>query len=253
MMACHQKQFQAIVESKIHNLTARSRNQQSLVAKATMELEVELLNWSSCFRKWVSTQKAYIEALNGWLMKWLLPEQEETPDGVMPFSPGRIGAPTLFIVSNDWHHAIERISEVEVATAMESFADSVHKLWETQDEEQRQKLKAEYLSRDFSRMIRSLQKENGPMDVLPEKKPMPLHNDASLRDEHMLIALESMRKRLDEETAKHQEILKHVHEAASSSLQMGLVPIFEALGTYTSETVKAYEGLRIPDGNGAGT
>ena len=97
-------------------------------------------------------------------MRWLLQEQEETPDGVRPFSPRR--APTIFIVSNDWHHAVERISEVGATTSMQIFSDSVHKLWETQDEVQRQKLKTEYLSRDFSRMLRSLQKENGPVDII---------------------------------------------------------------------------------------
>lgn len=250
MLDCHRKQFQAIAESKIHNLTARSRNKGNFVAKSTMELEVELLNWSSCFRNWIITQKAYIEALNGWLMKWLLQEQEETPDGVMPFSPSRIGAPTIFIVSNDWYHAVERTSEVGVTTAMQIFADNVHKLWETQDVEQRQKLKAEYLSRDFFRRLRSVQKENGPMDVFLDRRSTLLPNDTSFHDDHVRIALDSLKKRLEEETAKHQEIIKHVQEAASSSLQTGLVPIFEALGDFTSEALKAYEELRIPNDNG---
>jgi len=185
-------------------------------------------------------------------MRWLLQEQEETPDGVRPLSPGRIGAPTIFIVSNDWHHAVERISEVGVTTAMQIFADNVHKLWETQDEVQRQKLKTEYLSRDFSRRLRSLQKENGPVDILSEKRSMPLPNGESFPD-HIIIALDSMKKRLDEETAKHQGIIKHVQEAASSSLQMGLVPIFEALGNYTTETLNAYGSVRIPGDSGEGT
>lgn len=253
MLDCHRKQFQAIAESKIHNLTARNRNQRNSIVKSTMELEAELLNWSSCFRNWITTQKTYIEALNGWLMKWLLQEQEETPDGVAPFSPGRIGAPAIFIVSNDWYHAVERISEVGVTTAMQIFADTVRKLWETQDEEQRQKLKAEYLSRDFSRRLRSLQKENEPMDVFLDRRSTPPCYDASVCDEHVRIALDSLKKRLEEERAKHQEIIKHVQEAASSSLQTGLVPIFDALGDYTTETLKAYEQLRIPNDNGEGS
>ncbi|ONK76293.1 uncharacterized protein A4U43_C03F26090 [Asparagus officinalis] len=253
VLACHQRQFQAIAESKSHNLTARSRYQRNSIAKATMELEVELLNWSSCFQKWISTQKAYIEALNGWLMKWLLQEQEETPDGVLPFSPGRIGAPTIFIVSNDWHHTVDNISEVGVTTAMQIFADNVHKLWETQDEEQRQKLKAEYLSRDFSRRLRSHQKENGHVDIASSNRPMPLSNNASSHDDHIKMALDSMKKRLEEEKVKHLEIMKHVQEVASSSLQTGLIPIFEALGNYSTETLRGYEALRIPSDNFEGT
>ena len=39
---------------------------------------------------------------------------------------------------------------------------------------------------------------------------------------------------------------------ASHSLQMGLVPISEALGNYTTETGNAYERLRFLDDNREG-
>ncbi|KAF0928205.1 hypothetical protein E2562_038220 [Oryza meyeriana var. granulata] len=44
---------------------------------------------------------------------------------------------------------------------MEAFAVNVHMLRERQDEEQQQKLKADYLSRDYAKRLKSLQKEHG--------------------------------------------------------------------------------------------
>ncbi|KAM0939817.1 hypothetical protein DsansV1_C19g0157421 [Dioscorea sansibarensis] len=241
VLECHQKQFQAIVESQSQNFMAKTAIQRNSLDKATMELEQELLHWCSSFNEWIQSQKTYIEALNGWLIRWLPREEEVTPDGVVPFSPSRIGAPAIFIISNDWFHAMQRISEVEVIGAMHAFAANVHQIWESQDEEQRQKLKAEYLSRDYSRRLKSLYQENGNLNVI-----LASENSQTPTDDRVM-ALDSIKNRLEEERAKHAEAVKQVQEAASGSLRNGLVPIFEALKNFISETLKAYEGLRMPD------
>lgn len=241
VLECHQKQFQAIVESQNQNFMAKTAIQRNSVDKATIELERELLHWCSSFNEWIQSQKTYIETLNGWLIRWLPREEEVTPDGVVPFSPSRIGAPAIFIISNDWFHAMQRISEVEVIRTMRAFAANVHQLWESQDEEQRQKLKAEYLSRDYSRRLKSLYQENSNLNVILASE----NNQAPIDDR--VLALDSIKKRVEEERAKHAEAVKQVQEVASGSLRNGLVPIFEALKNFTSDTLKAYEGLRMPD------
>ncbi|XP_020596888.1 uncharacterized protein LOC110036714 [Phalaenopsis equestris] len=238
MLDCHHRQFQAIVEARSQKFLLKSFSPQSLPAKVTSELELELMNWCSCFSNWVRAQKAYIESLNGWLMKWLHQEQEETPDGIVPFSPGRIGAPAIFVFSSDWFHMIERTSEDEVLEAMHAFATNLHRLCETQDEEQQQKLKAEYLSQDFARKLKALHNQN--------KISMPSSNDiADLNSGHMMH-IDLMRKQLDEEKAKHKEAMKQIQEVVSCSLKTGLIPIFESLENYSSQTLKCYDELRVP-------
>ncbi|EAY98113.1 hypothetical protein OsI_20029 [Oryza sativa Indica Group] len=142
ILECHRKQFHAILETKSHVLIPKNGPERN--SKITFELEMELLNWCSCFSNWILSQKAYIETLNGWLVKWLPEEKEETPDGIAPFSPGRLGAPAVFITANDWCQSMKRIPEGTVIGAMEAFAVNVHMLRERQDEEQQQKLKADY-------------------------------------------------------------------------------------------------------------
>ncbi|XP_074588785.1 uncharacterized protein LOC141844684 [Curcuma longa] len=244
VLDCHHKQFQAIIESKSHDLVARTG---SSVTKATIELEAELLNWCSCFTTWVHAQKAYIECLNGWLLKWLLHEREETPDGVAPFSPSRIGAPDAFVITNDWHHIVG-LSEDEVIVSMRTFATNVHRLWETQNEEQRQKLRTEYLSKDFTRRLRSLQKENGvnELEDVLDKTVLSTSNDVSYYEKKM--PMDSIKRRLDEETARHEETIKQVQQATASNLRMGLGPIFQALENFSMETLKRYQRVRISDG-----
>ncbi|KAJ6939251.1 nitrate regulatory gene2 protein-like isoform X1 [Populus alba x Populus x berolinensis] len=248
MLRCHQKQFQAIMDSKVRSLKA----QRDSGLKATVELEVELVNWCTCFNNWINTQKSYVESLNGWLLRCLHQEPEVTADGIVPFSPSRIGAPPIFVICNDWYQGIVRISEQEgVENAMLGFTSSLHQLWERQDEEQRQRIKAEYLTSDFEKQLKTLQMEKGRIGQ--ERGISPLHKTMSKVSsesgisplDDLKVDLDSMRKKLEEERARHKETARSVHDAASSSLQAGLVPIFQALGKFTSEVLKAHEEVRL--------
>ncbi|CAD6333763.1 unnamed protein product [Miscanthus lutarioriparius] len=197
-------------------------------------------------RNWILSQKAYIETLNGWLVKWLPQEKEETPDGIAPFSPGRLGAPAVFITANDWCQAMKRIPEGSVVDTMEAFAVNVHMLWERQDEELQQKLKADYLSRDFAKRLKSLQMEHGLQGHFEADKPvLPIADNGRAVDNRM-VALDTLHKRLDEQRARHEETVKQIREASAADLKAGLAPIFEALESFSVETLKGYENVRIP-------
>ncbi|CAL4893663.1 unnamed protein product [Urochloa decumbens] len=249
ILDCHRKQFHTILETKSHILIPKNGPERSS-SKVTLELELELLNWCSCFRNWILSQKAYIETLNGWLVKWLPQEKEETPDGIAPFSPGRLGAPAVFITANDWCQAMKRIPEGSVIDTMEAFAVNVHILWERQDEEQQQKLKADYLSRDFAKRLKSLQKEHGLQGQLEvDKTALPIADNGRAVDNRM-VALDSLHKRLDEQRARHEETVKQIREASATDLKAGLAPIFEALESFTQETLRGYENVRITVGSG---
>ncbi|KAF2317199.1 hypothetical protein GH714_016573 [Hevea brasiliensis] len=134
MLRCHQKQFQVIMESKARTLKANTGLQRDSGLRATLELETELINWCTCFNNWINTQKSYVESLNEWLL---------------------------------------RISEKGVENAMLNFASSLHQLWERQDEEQRQRIKAEYLTKDFEKRLKTLRMERGRImqeqDALSDK------------------------------------------------------------------------------------
>ncbi|XP_057727109.1 protein ROLLING AND ERECT LEAF 2-like [Arachis stenosperma] len=251
MLKCHEKQFQAIMESKTHSLKINTGLQRDESLKAILELEKELLNWCSQFNNWVRMQKSYVENLNEWLRRCLLDEPEETADGVVPFSPSRIGAPPVFVICNDWHQAMSRISERGVADAMHEFAQRLHELWEKQDEAQRQRIKAEYLKKDFEMQLRTLRREMGDTEHVHDKVSQKTalskgHSESGVSPlDDLKVDLDSMKKRLHEERAKHKEAIKQARDAASNSLQAGLIPIFKTLESFTSEVVKAHEQVRL--------
>ncbi|CAI0393138.1 unnamed protein product [Linum tenue] len=253
MLRCHQKQFQAIMESKARSLKANTLQRDSGL-KATLDLEMELVEWCTRFNNWIKTQKSYIESLNEWLLRCIHQEPEETADGVAPFSPSRMGAPPIFVICNDWFQGMVRVSEKGVESTMLDFASNLQQLWERQDQEQRQRIKTEYLKKDFEKQLRMLRTERGRIeqerDALSDKtavSKVPSESGVSPLDD-LKVDLDSMRKKLEEEKARQKEATKLVHDAASSSLQAGLLPIFEALGNFTSEILKVHEDVRLVDG-----
>ncbi|CAA0840824.1 Protein of unknown function (DUF630 and DUF632 [Striga hermonthica] len=109
MLKCHQKQYQAIMELKMRKHKPKTGLQSDT---GSTGLEKELLAWCRHFENWIGFQKLYAESLNGWLLNCL---QHETraifykPDDL--YSPGQLGAPTIFIICNDWQKALGCISE----------------------------------------------------------------------------------------------------------------------------------------------
>ncbi|XP_022941482.1 nitrate regulatory gene2 protein-like [Cucurbita moschata] len=251
ILKCHQKQFQAVMESKIRSLKARTGSRRDESLKATVDLEMELVNWCARFNDWIRTQKAYVESLNGWLLRCLNNEPEETADGIAPFSPGRMGAPPIFIICNDWHQAMLEISEDKVVGAIHGFALNLHELWERQDEEQRQRIKANFLYKDFEEHLRTLRMERAMLKSDQDEasgvtvvSKIPSESEVSQPDD-LKVNLDSLRKKLYDERVKHKDSIKLVHNAASNSIQAGLVPIFEALEKFSSEVTKAHEQVRL--------
>ncbi|KAI8551019.1 hypothetical protein RHMOL_Rhmol06G0152200 [Rhododendron molle] len=247
MLKCHHKQFQAIKESKARSLIANVGSRRDSHLRATMELEKELHAWSSRFGNWIKSQKSFIESLNGWLSRCLLHEPEVTPDGIVPFSPGRIGAPPIFVICNDWTLANGSVSETGtgVTNAMLRFASSLRELIEKQEEEQKQRLETEYLSEDLEKRLRMLRMGSGRLrrdrDAMSDKTGVSI-----VASDDLKVDLDSIREKLKEGRAQHKEAIELVHSAASSSsIKAGLIPIFGALDNFTSEAVKAYEHVRI--------
>ncbi|KAM0891293.1 hypothetical protein ACQ4PT_026513 [Festuca glaucescens] len=129
--------------------------------------------------------------------------------------------------------------------AMDAFAVNVHILWERQDEAQQQKMKSDYLSRDFAKRLKSHQKRQG-LPGHPEAGKAVLPNAGNDRavDSHM-VALDALHTRLDEQRARHEETVKQIQESSATDLKSGLAPIFEALESFTAVTLKGYENVRI--------
>ncbi|KAF5960798.1 hypothetical protein HYC85_002007 [Camellia sinensis] len=255
MVDCHRKQFLAMLEGKTQLQIAQAAIERNSSIMAVRKLETDILNWATAFTYWISTQKSFVKFLNGCLMKCLLKEPEETPDGIAPFSPTRLGAPPIFITCNDWYNAIENVSGAGVSKAMHEFASMLNQLGKKLDEEKRQRLKVEYLAKDLEKRVKTLYEESGM-----NWEQYVLSNNAAAAEvttesgilipDGLHVDLKLMKNRLDDERARRMEAIMQANDISSQGFRAGLVRVFEALDGFSGEMLKALEQVRFPKGEG---
>ncbi|KAF3550345.1 hypothetical protein DY000_02009879 [Brassica cretica] len=218
MLECHQSQCQAIKEARGLGSIRASKKLGYEHLEATSLLGHELINWILGFSSWVSAQKCYVRELNKWLMKCLLYEPEETADGIAPFSPGRLGAPPIFVICNQWSQALDRISEKEVIEAMRSFTTSVLQLWE-QD-----RLETTVMGQE---KVRSMDREE-----------QRIHREIQALEKKMVLVAPG-------EGLLVSGNVVYQSDTSNDSLQGSLQRIFEAMERFTDECMRAYDDLLV--------
>lgn len=206
MVGFHQIQSQAISEaSYLDSITSEGRLSDSHL-NAVMQLEIELLKWTGNLSSWINSQKNLVKSLNGWLVLCLHYEPEVTADGIPPYSPGRLGAPPAFVIFNCWSQALDRVSEKDVLDAIKTLASNLNQLWQPYEMELRQNMK--------------------------------------MRDREAQVAnkdLEALNRKLVITSA--QNGLSLSQPAEPGSLQSALRHVFEAMESFSTNLMKAYEDI----------
>ena len=220
MLECHRSQCQAIAAAKRLDAIASNKHASDECLEATLQLEHELLNWTLRFSCWFGAQKGFVTSLNNWLLKGLLYIPEETADGPVPFSPSRIGAPTIFIICNQWAQAIDRISDKEVVSSMRDFVRVVLQLWDRDKQEMRRRFA---MHKNMESKVKSLDRED-----------QKIQKELQVLDKQIVLS-----------TGEHNG-LSAVYQSETSksvSAQTNLRLVFEAMERFTAASLKACEEL----------
>ena len=224
LLDCHRKQFMAVIQSKSRSLTARTAVQRGSTMKITRDLELEMFNWLCCFHDWVDVQKKCFFIMNEWLRRCIcIDDIEEAPDGAPPYSPGRSRAPQIFVIFNDLADAMGTLtlSQQHVSAAMEACIDKIQSLRLTQDAAQGRRQIADQLSKELANRLQSRNSSSTAFPTELAKK---------------LLEMEKVAKRVDR---------KEVSYRAESSFREGLIPVFNELGNFAVEILRAYESVRL--------
>uniref|UniRef100_A0A0E0M460 DUF632 domain-containing protein n=1 Tax=Oryza punctata TaxID=4537 RepID=A0A0E0M460_ORYPU len=228
MLECHQIQLHAISQAKNIDSMIDGAKFGEAHMDLIKRLELQHLDWIACFASWVNAQKSYVGTLNDWLRKGVTYEPEVTDDGVPPFSPGRLGAPPIFVIYNNWAVGVGRISEKEVVEAMQAFASNVLGLWERHRSEQRQGLMANkgmdkdlrVMERDEQSMRKALEAQNKKLVLISNQSGVSL-------------------------SAQAQALQDGGSHGETGSLQLSLKNIFEAMENFTANSANTYKDLHL--------
>ncbi|RVW38519.1 Nitrate regulatory gene2 protein [Vitis vinifera] len=245
MLESHQTQNQILFEVKSFTCPSYGKFCNESHRLATLQLEAELLNWRACFGEYIMAQKAYIEALHGWLSKFVVPEVEFCSRGRRSAPPCPANGPPLLITCHDWLSSLQKLPDETVSRAMKSFGKDIKALWVHQGEEQQQKRKVDGLAKELDRRILAFQKaENRVLEFkLSEQKPEPdgQHQDEYLTEKRDL--LDMFRRKLDVEKEKHHNCMQETQRVTLNGIQTGFSSVFESLTEFCKASLKMYNDL----------
>ncbi|XP_021648844.2 protein ALTERED PHOSPHATE STARVATION RESPONSE 1 [Hevea brasiliensis] len=212
---------------------------------ATLQLEAEIHNWRACFTEYVAAQKAYVEALHGWLTKFLVPEVEFCSRGRSSVAAYRATGPPLLMICHNWLSSMENLPGKAVSYALKSFSKDVRALWTQQGEEQQQKRKVDNLAKEVDRRTLALQKtetrflESKLIEYETNQESEHLHDHLTEKKDQLDI----IRKKLNTEKEKHHNCMQETQRMTLSGFQTGFSTVFESLTDFSKASMKMYNDL----------
>ncbi|THU63158.1 hypothetical protein C4D60_Mb01t12760 [Musa balbisiana] len=157
MLESHEAQKQIMFEVNLFTCPSYGKYSNDSQRLATLTLVAELHHWRRYYRGYISAQKAYVEALDGWLSKFILPDMEfysRTRSSLSHMASG----PPLVVICHQWSTSLGRLRDSAVTYSMRSFARTVRFLSVKQVEEQQQKKKVDALTKELERRVVALRR-----------------------------------------------------------------------------------------------
>ncbi|ESW14798.1 hypothetical protein PHAVU_007G018200 [Phaseolus vulgaris] len=247
MLESHETQKKILSEVKYFTCTTYEKFCNQSHGFATVQLEAQLQNWRDCFKEYTTAQEAYVEALHGWLSKFIVPEVEFYSRSKNVAMPYQVNGPPLLVICNNWLASLQKLPDKMVTLALKSFVKDVRALWLQQNKEQQQKRKVERLTRVLDRRCSS-----GPPKV--ETKMLELHatdhesqwSTTDHQDECMMEKndhVETLRRKLEVEKEKHHSSMQETQRITLHGLQSGFSLVFESLSEFSKASQKMYNDL----------
>ncbi|VYS67920.1 unnamed protein product [Arabidopsis thaliana] len=207
-----------------------------------------LEEWHVQFDTLVTHQKQYINSLNNWLKLNLIPIESSLKEKVS--SPPRPQRPPIQALLHSWHDRLEKLPDEVAKSAISSFAAVIKTILLHQEEEMKLKEKCEETRREFIRKKQGFEdwyqkhlQKRGPTEEAEGGDDATTSSRDHVTERR--IAVETLKKRLEEEEEAHQRHCVQVREKSLNSLKIRLPEIFRALSDYAHACADSYEKLRI--------
>ncbi|XP_078448241.1 protein ALTERED PHOSPHATE STARVATION RESPONSE 1-like [Wolffia australiana] len=231
MVEAHESQNRIMVQVKAFTSPAYGKFSTHLHRNATVQLLAEVQSWRACFQCYLVAQREYVEAVHGWLAKFLGPE--------LGLAPG------LVVLCRDWLAAVQRLPEAQVGDAMKSLARDLRALCRKQEEEQNQKRRVDAQAKELDKTEVSLQRaENRILE--PKLSEAKAETDVWHRVEGLAEKkerIQAARDRLEAEKWKHRECMQATQRAALDGLRTGLANVFHSLADFSRDSLELYSSL----------
>ncbi|KAL0917518.1 hypothetical protein M5K25_012584 [Dendrobium thyrsiflorum] len=119
MLECHHTQF-ITISLAYHVRSSRIALNDESYRQILMHFHDEVNCYLSCFTSWINAHKSYLEALNMWLQKCILPPREchKYRKAAAAFPPCQTVFPPIFVLCQNWLAGIRSLAYKELCDAI---------------------------------------------------------------------------------------------------------------------------------------
>ncbi|XP_019438391.1 PREDICTED: uncharacterized protein LOC109344191 [Lupinus angustifolius] len=243
----HDNQLKIVTELKSLDVSQAPKETTKQHYERTVQLWNVVREWNSQFEKLVSYQKQYIQALSNWLKLNLIPIESNLKEKVS--SPPKAPNPPIQALLLAWHDYVDKLPDELAKTAISSFAAVIKTIILQQEDEMKLKEKCEDTRKEYLRKKQSFEEwyhkyllKRGPDEADHERGGEGNTTNNPLLEKQ--FAVESLKKRLDEEVESHQKLCVQVREKSLQGLKTRLPELFRALSDYAHACADAYGKLK---------
>ncbi|KAL6216438.1 hypothetical protein ACLB2K_009661 [Fragaria x ananassa] len=246
MGAHHSSQLTIVTDLKALDISHTPMETTKHHHERTEQLFNVVQHWHSEFEKLVLHQKQYIQALNSWLKLNLIPIESSLKEKIS--SPPRVQRPPIQPLLLAWHDFLEKLPDELAKSATSSFAAVIKTILLHQEEEMKLKEQFENTRKEFLRKNQAFDdwyqkymQRHGPGVADQERSEDANHKDPIAERQ---FAVESLKKKMEEEAEAHQRHCIQVREKSLGSLKTRLPELFRAMSDYAHACADAYGKLK---------
>lgn len=246
MLESHETQKKILSQVKYFQCSVQGKFCNQSRGLATLQLEAELHHWRVCFREYIAAQKAYVEALHGWLSKFIIPEVEfysRSKNVALPFQ--QANGPPLLVICNGWLASLQKLPDKMVSLALKSVVKDVRALMRQQSKEQQQKRRVDSLTKDLDRRSSGWHKMKTKMLELQiaehKSEEGTDHQDECMVEKNDY--LETLQRKVEVEKEKYYSCMQETQRVTLDGLQSGFSLVFESLTEFSKASQKMYNDL----------
>ncbi|KAG7972894.1 hypothetical protein I3843_07G204200 [Carya illinoinensis] len=246
MCAHHESQLRLVTDLGSLDIAHAPKETTKHHYDRTVQLSNVVQKWQAEFEKLVTHQKEYIRALNNWLKLNLIPIESSLKEKIS--SPPRVQHPPIKALLHSWHDHLEKLPDELVKSAIASFAAVIKTIIVSQEEEIKLKDKCEEIRKELIRKNEAFQDwyqkymQRRGSDQMDHERGEDANSQDPISEKE--FAVESLKKRLEDEVESHQRQCIQVREKSLGSLKTCLPELFHAMSLYTHACSDAYEKVK---------
>ncbi|XP_015085469.1 nitrate regulatory gene2 protein [Solanum pennellii] len=248
MFSHHKNQLQLATDLKAIEISGFPLETSKHHHERTIQLGNVIKEWHDHFDNLVKNQKLYIQTLHSWLKLNLIPIESSLKEKIS--SPPRAQSPPIQALLHSWQELLEKLPDELARSAIASFEAVIRTIIIHQEEEMKLKDKCEETKKEYIRKRQAFEdwyqkymQRRTPPDMTDPDRAADSNPKDPVVEKQLLV--DTLKKRLDEETEAHQRLCIQVREKSLGSLKIRLPELFRVMSEYSYACLEAYGRLRL--------